>query len=166
MNDKQSPSSRFLFCNTSYCVFRHPVFLSHHPWGIGAWGTSINTVCQPLLLQWVIRSFASELRILFALPASDTTQGPVGLSGIKTICVPHFLYCRKRPSFSLCDLPWVPMGRFKQLLIREGSGCETREKQTIRSSPGARSCFPSNGYTQQYLWGILRRLKPPPGGRI
>ena len=78
-------------------------------------------------------------------------QGPVGLLGTKAFCVPHFLDYRKQPSFSLHDLPRVPMGRFKQLLIREGKGCETREKQTVKSSLGARSCFPINGYTQQYL---------------
>ena len=36
---------------------------------------------------------------------------------------PLFLDYRKLPSFSLHDLPWVPRGRFKQLLIREGRGC-------------------------------------------
>ena len=30
---------------------------------------------------------------------------------------PHFLFLR---GFSLLDLPWVPKGRFKELLIREG----------------------------------------------
>ena len=60
----------------------------------------------------------------------DTAQGPVGLLGTKTFCVPHFFDYRKQPSFSLHDLPWVPIGRFKQLLIREGRGRETREKQS------------------------------------
>ena len=50
----------------------------------------------------------------------DTMQGPVGLLGTRFFCVPHFFDYRKQPSFSLHDLPWVPTGRFKQLLIREG----------------------------------------------
>ena len=62
-----SLSSRSLFCNTACRVCRPPVPLWHHPWGTGAWGTSMNTVHQPLLLQWVMRPFVSELRILFAL---------------------------------------------------------------------------------------------------
>ena len=43
---------------------------------------------------------------------------------------PSFIDYRKQPSFSLHDLPGVPNGRFKQLLIREGRRCETREKQS------------------------------------
>ena len=69
-----------------------------------------------------------------------------------------FFYYRKQASFSFHDLPWVPMGRFKQLLIREGIGGETREKQTAKSSLGAGSCFPIKWYTQ-YLWAILQILK-------
>ena len=62
-------------------------------------------------------------------------QGPVGLLGTRPFCVPHFFDYRKQASFSLHDLPWVPylpiwMGRFKQLLIREGRWWETREKYT------------------------------------
>ena len=55
-------------------------------------------------------------------------QGPVGLLGTRPFCVPHFFDYGKQPSFSLRDLPWVPMGRFKHLLIREGRWCQTREK--------------------------------------
>ena len=66
----------------------------------------------------------------------DTEQDPVGLPGTKAFCVPHPFDYRKQPSFSLHDLPWVPTGRFKQLLMREGMGCETREKQTVKRSLG------------------------------
>ena len=61
---------------------------------------------------------------------NDTMRGPVGLLGTKTFCVPHFSDYGKQPSFSLHDLPWVPVGRVKQLLTREGRGCKTREKQS------------------------------------
>ena len=47
---------------------------------------------------------------------------PVGLLGTKPFCVLHFLDYRKQPSFILHHLPWVPVGRFKQLLIRKGMG--------------------------------------------
>ena len=66
----------------------------------------------------------------FYRKSRDTEQGPMGLQGTKTFCVPHFFEYRKQPSFSLHDLPWVPVGRFKQLLIRQRRGCKTREKQT------------------------------------
>ena len=60
----------------------------------------------------------------------------MGLPGTKAFCVPHPFDYRKQPSFSLHDLPWVPTGRFKQLLMREGMGCEIREKQTVKRSLG------------------------------
>lgn len=47
---------------------------------------------------------------------------PVGFLGTKPFCVPHFFDYRKQPSFILHHLPWVPVGRFKQLLIRKGMG--------------------------------------------
>ena len=57
--------------------------------------------------------------------------GPCGARGHKDLSEsPHFLYSRKQLSVCLRDLPRVPKGRFKQLLIREGSGCETRGKQS------------------------------------
>ena len=45
-----------------------------------------------------------------------------------TLCMeaflgPQFLVCRKYVSCRFHDLPWVPKGRFKQLLIRKGRGC-------------------------------------------
>ena len=66
----------------------------------------------------------------------------MGLPGTKAFCVPHPFDYRKQPSFSLHDLPWVPIGRFKQLLVREGRGCETREKQP-RAALGQSSVAPS-----------------------
>ena len=54
----------------------------------------------------------------------------MGLLDRKALCVPHFFDFRRQPSFSPHPLPWVPVGRFKHLLIREGRGFETREKQS------------------------------------
>ena len=54
-------------------------------------------------------------------------QDPVGLLGTKAFVCPPFLVFRKEASFSLQDLPWVPKGRFKQWLIREGRGCGDKE---------------------------------------
>ena len=67
----------------------------------------------------------------------DTEQGPMGSLGTKPFCVPHFLDYRKQPSFSLHDLPWFPRGIFKQLLVREGRGCKTWKKQTVKRNSSA-----------------------------
>ena len=93
----------------------------------------------------------------------DTEWGPVGLLGTNAFCVPHFFDYRKQPSFSLHDFTWVTTSRFKQLLIRERRSCETQESlghdfmtelqqwdqggTNVKSSLGARTCFPTSGYT-------------------
>ena len=75
--------------------------------------------------------------------------GPCGAPGQKALCVPCFLDYRKQPSFSLPDLPWVPMGGFKQLLIREGRGWETTDCQ---EHPWGKVVFPHQGiYTMLLL---------------
>ena len=56
--------------------------------------------------------------------------GPRGAPRHKAFLVSHFFDYSKQPSFILHDLPWVARDRFKQLLMREGQGCETREKQS------------------------------------
>ena len=66
---------------------------------------------------------------------------------------------------ALHDLPWIPMGRFNLMLVKEGKEWETKEIQTVKSHLGTRSCIPISGYMQQYLWAILQILKSPPGGR-
>ena len=84
---------------------------------------------------WVKRTQASHLQVEVEI---DPMQGPVGLLGTRPFCVPHFFDYRKQSLFSPHDLSWVPMGRFKPLLIREGRGCETREKQSraaLRQGP-------------------------------
>ena len=80
----------------------------------------------------------------------DTVQSSVGLQYTRPLS-PCFFDYRKQPSVSLHDLPWAPMGRFKPLLIREGREWETKEKQTVTSSLGAKSYFPIKGYTQKNL---------------
>ena len=64
-------------------------------------------------------------------------QGPVGLLGTRPFCVPLFFDYKKQPPFSLRDLPRVPIGRFKQLLIREEMVCEGESlvAQLIKNLP-------------------------------
>ena len=45
--------------------------------------------------------------------------------------VSHSFHYRKQPLFSLRELLWVSVGRFKQLLITEGRGFEIMKKQSI-----------------------------------
>ena len=89
------------------------------------------------------------------LTGPDTEQGPVVLLGTTPFCVPHFFDYRKQSSFSFHDLPWVLTGRFKQMLIKEGRGGETREKQTVKSSPGVRSWFSINAYTYNNIFELF-----------
>ena len=57
-----------------------------------------------------------------------------------TFYVPHFFDYRKQPSFSLYDLPWVPVGRFMQLLIREGR--DVRPGRNSQEQPLDKVLFP------------------------
>ena len=52
--------------------------------------------------------------------------GSWGAPGHKAFLCPLFFHYRKWTSFNLHDLPWVPVGRFKYLLIRKGMGCWDR----------------------------------------
>ena len=79
-------------------------------------------------------------------------------SWAQSLCVTSFSDQRKQPSVSLHDLHWVPVGRFKQLLIREGMNWETRER--IKRSIGVRSCFPIKGYTQLDFALVYRYWNP------
>ena len=54
------------------------------------------------------------------------------LGASRPFCVPPFLWWQKIGFLQPPRLPWVLKGRFKQLLIREGRGYETREKQSVR----------------------------------
>lgn len=57
--------------------------------------------------------------------------GPERFLGPEIFCDLPFFDYRKQPSFSLYDLPWVPIGRFKQFLIRVRRGSKPgRNKQS------------------------------------
>ena len=79
-------------------------------------------------------------------------------------CVPHFSDCRKQPSFSLQDLPESPVGRCKQLLIRNGRGYKARDKQSRAALRQGPVCFSIIGYTQP-LWAALQILTLAQSGR-
>ena len=59
----------------------------------------------------------------------------LGSWGQKLFCVPQSFDYKKEASFSLPDLPWVPTGRFKQLLIGKGSeGTQDKGETVIRNN--------------------------------
>ena len=64
-------------------------------------------------------------------------QDPVGILSTRPFCVPLFFDYKKQPPFSLRDLPRVPIGRFKQLLMGEERVCEgeTLVAQLIKNLP-------------------------------
>ena len=70
----------------------------------------------------------------WASSKGDSMQGPVGLQGTKPFCVPHFF----QHSFSLHNLPWVPMGRFNQLLEK---GEEVRPGRSSQEQPWGKVLF-------------------------
>ena len=82
--------------------------------------------------------------------------GSCGAPGHTRLSVSPFLIFRKWASFSLQDVPWVPRGRFRQLLIREGRDAETREEQSRNNStalwqgPGSLSRDIRNGIFTLY----------------
>ena len=82
-----------------------------------------------------------------------------GPCGTKAFLCPLVSICRRWVSSSLHDLPWVPTGRFKQLLIREGKGCRDKGRAVKKRycSLGKGFWFPFKGYTQQYLGAVSGR---------
>ena len=65
----------------------------------------------------------------------------MGLLGTGPSGVPHVFDYREQPSFSLHDLPWSPMGRFKQLLNKEGRG-DMRPGRNSQEQPWGKILFP------------------------
>ena len=87
---------------------------------------------------------------------------PCGAPGYKNLS-----WLQETAFISFHKLFWVPTGRFKELLIREGR--EYRNQGSIikkhQCSLVVRSWFPIKEHTQQNFWVALQILKPPPGGR-
>ena len=82
---------------------------------------------------------------------------PSGAPGTRPLCSPFCDY-REQPSVSLHDLPWVPAGRFKQLLTWERRRGETREKQS-RAALGQGPGFPSMDTYSHVFELFCSRLK-------
>ena len=80
----------------------------------------------------------------------------------KPFLVPCFLFVGKR--LSLLDFPWVPKGRFKHLLIREGREC--RKEEQSRNNSAAIKQGPGSSWRDihnNYLWVLLlQALRSPP----
>ena len=91
---------------------------------------------------WVKRTQSSRLQLEVAV---DPMQGPVGSWAQDLSVSPISLIIRKSLHSAPMTFPGFMgdlMGRFKLLLIREGRGCETREKQS-RAALGQGSVPPS-----------------------
>ena len=117
----------------------------------------INIHLYPLLVLFLWRTLTQTLLIphWLVLPLRVPKRwedknslwyqaGPCGTPGHKAFLCPPFYDYRKQPLFSFHDLPWVPVGRFKQLLVRERKRCETREKQNIKRNSAALGQGPSS----------------------
>ena len=82
--------------------------------------------------------------------------GSWGAPGHKAFLCPLFFHYRKWTSFNLHDLPWVPVGRFKYLLIRKGMGCwwETVKKHIKKCV----ALEQGPGHTHIPPWGIRNNI--------
>ena len=84
----------------------------------------------------------------------------MGLPDRRAFCLPYSFDYRKQSSFSLCDPPWVPMDRVKQLLIREGKVkvfvaqlCPTVKWWTVTHQAPL-----SMGFSRQEYWNFLQGI--------
>ena len=93
----------------------------------------------------------------FALQC-EIKQGPMGL--LNTSLSESPISCFKGISFSLHDLPWVPKGRFKQLLTRGERGTERHIQETIVQTWGRLLVHFQGIYTIISL-SSSTELKPP-----
>ena len=84
----------------------------------------------------------------------------MGLGSRDQFCILHFLSVAYRLHFSLLDLPWVPKGGFKQLLIREGRGYRNRRNNQRLVEPPDRVLVP----TQRNMHNNV--FEPPPRWRM
>ena len=70
-----------------------------------------------------------------------------------------------RISVQLCELPWVPKGRFKQSLIKEGKGFRDKRGTTKKQyySLGQSPCSISRG-THNNVFELFIEPEPPTEG--
>ena len=87
-------------------------------------------------------------------------EGSVGIMGTRPFCVPHFFDYRKQPSFSLHDLPWSPMGRFKQLLNKEGRG-DMRPGRNSQEQPWGKILVSPSKDTHNGIFELFGRYWNP-----
>ena len=104
-----------------------------------------DKVISPLLILHNIEKYQRK-------EGTEIKQDPMELLGTKAF---------------LRHLLWIPKGRFKQLLIREGRGCKDKggavKKQKF--SLGARVLVPPQGISKMLSLNSCTKLKPPPNGR-
>ena len=106
---------------------------------------SLNHIFPNIFSVIIIILMTIMLIYYFKLCLLLICAGPCGGLLGTGLCVQCFFDYRKQPSFRSPDLSWVPMGRFKQLLIREGTGGDARpgRNKTVKSSLGQGPISPS-----------------------
>ena len=114
----------------------------------------------------------SRSQVISDTEAEQALDGGGGVPRHKAFRVPHFFDYRKYPSFSFHDLSWVPRGKFKQLLIREGRGHlinqEDRGEIVKRNNSAAsgQGVLAPHQSTHQYLRAALQIPKPLQVGQV
>ena len=92
---------------------------------------------------------------------TDTEPDPVGLLGTRPFCVPLFDY-RKQLSLSFHELPWVPVGWGKQLLIRGGGA---RPGISSQEQPWGKVLIPHQWTHTTISLSYFAETETPSGGR-
>ena len=92
-----------------------PLLNKHFPFPVGSKARVVNYLLEPMHI-W-------------------NRAGPLWSSREqRSFSVSHFLFFRKWASFSLHSPPWVPRGKFRQLLIRKGRRCKDKGGQSSNIS--------------------------------
>ena len=94
--------------------------------------------------------------------ATETEQGPVGLLGTKSFCVPHFLVFSEKASVSL-TFPELQRAGSDRCESGKAGDAETREEQS-RDNPAALGQgpgFSSRNISDNSIFGFLGRPKTP-----
>ena len=152
------------FCLTHFSFAVYLINFAFYPsFWLGKFFFTTCVASPVATLQGILVAHGSHLS-----PLSSFSDPSSNIEHKAPLCFPHhFLDYREQPSFSLHDLPWVPWGRFKQLLIREGRACETREKQsreTVMQSWGKVLVSHQRIHTTIPL-SCFADTETPPGGR-
>ena len=144
-----------------YSYFKMPWSILHFEWIFYKHRLLFhNTLAMwKVLIHWGMLDFQIVMYFICWYRA-----GPCRASRQKPFCVPRFSDYRKQPSFSLHDLPWVPVGRFRQCLLEKGAMWDQGERNT-QEQPWGKLLFPHQRIHTAVSLRCFADTEPPSSGR-